>query len=86
MYSNKTDWFELWEQDKKSMAATMHRNLMADLEAGYNPMGDSIRRQLGEIARYEAGYDADMRHLADKTPEQVQHWCYMDMKRRGAIE
>ena len=39
-------WFPIWKQDKENILATMHRNLAADLDAGYSYTGQSVQKQL----------------------------------------
>ncbi len=46
MYNKETDYTELWVLDKQSVLTTMHKNLTADLEAGYDYFGKSIQNQL----------------------------------------
>lgn len=85
MRTAKQDWFHIWVMDKKSILETMIRNMHADIEAGYNPMGKSITGQLATITDYRARFDAEMMQLAEKDERKVQHWCYCDLLRRGAI-
>lgn len=80
-----TMWFNMWFEDKQSMMATMLKNMVADIEAGYNPMGDCITRQRKDIDQYKAEFDYQMEKLAEKDEQQAERWCYMDMKRRGVI-
>lgn len=85
-FTNSIDWFEMWEADIKSMLSTMYRNLVADLECGYDPMGASIARQKEEIADYEKRYHAALDNMVFMTEEQTNKWCFFDLKKRGAIE
>ena len=78
-------WFEIWFEDKQSMMKTMHRNMVADLEAGYNPKGRSILKQAYELAEYEHGFDVQMDLFKNMEDKQVERWCYYDLKKRGAI-
>lgn len=80
-----TKWFEIWYEDKQSMISTMMRNMVADIEAGYNPTGLNIRKQRAEIDKYTSEFDFQMERLADKDEKAAERWCYMDLKRRGAI-
>ncbi len=80
-----TKWFDMWYEDKQSMVSTMLKNMQSDIEAGYNPLGGCIRNQHMQIDRYMKEFDYQMEKLADKTEEQAERWCYMDLKRRGAI-
>lgn len=79
-------WFKIWFDDKKSIIATMYENLASDLDAGYDPFGCSITTQRREIDEYTQKFDAEMRALQEKDKQHVEHWCYYDLKRRGAID
>ena len=81
----KQNWFNIWYDDKQSMLSTMMRNMNADIEAGYNPMGNSIRRQLAQIRQYAEQFDLEMQEFRTMDEAKIQHWCYYDLKRRGAI-
>lgn len=81
----KQDWLELWIADKQSMVDTMVRNMVADLNAGYDYYGRSITRQRETIEGYKKEFDLQMKALGLMDQNKVQHWCYMDLKRRGAI-
>ena len=78
-------WFEIWFADRQSMIETMIRNLVSDIEAGYNPAGACIMRQNAEIAAFKARFDSDIEHLKEMTEKQAEHWCFLDLKKRGAI-
>ena len=43
--SDRNDWFELWFEDKQCMINIMICNMQADLDAGYDYFGNSIRKQ-----------------------------------------
>ena len=81
----KMDWFKLWVEDKESIINTMVRNMTADLEAGYSYFGQSMVRARQELADYKAKYDADLDKIADMEPNKVQHWCYIQLLKAGAI-
>jgi len=49
MATERTDWFEIWCEDKQNILNTMARNMAADLEAGYDFFGNSIQRQIREM-------------------------------------
>lgn len=80
-----TKWYEIWYEDKRCMIGTMLRNMVADIEAGYNPVGDNIKSQRRAIDMYEQEFDFQMERLAEKDEKQAERWCYMDLKRRGVI-
>ena len=81
----KMDWFKIWHEDKESVIDTMVRNMASDLEHGYDYYGKSIREQREEIDRYKQEFDRQMKALGLMEESKVQWWCYMDLKRRGAI-
>lgn len=78
-------WFDIWFEDKQSMLDTMRRNLQADLDAGYNPSGYSIRKQTVDMETYKRGFDVQMDLFKNMEDAQVNRWCYYDLKKRGAI-
>lgn len=84
-YDKSVDWAEMWEQDKTAILKTMYRNMNADLECGYNPMGNAIQNQKSAIAEYEREIHAAWDRFVYMTEEQVNKWCFYDMKKRGAI-
>ena len=79
------DWFPLWHEDKQSILETMVRNLQADLNAGYDYLGSPATSQRQNIEAYKAQMDEEMKAFRTMTDSQVSHWCFYDMKRRGAI-
>ena len=79
-------WFTIWEQDKKNILSAMHRNLAADLDAGYNYTGQSIQKQLADIDEYKHEFDEQLMSFVGKSNKEIEDWCYWDLKRRGAIE
>lgn len=81
----KNSWFEMWCADYDSLIMTAMKNLKADLDAGYNPNGASIQRSRETITEFEKRYMNGLEKFKSMTPAQVQHWCHMDMKKRGAI-
>lgn len=84
MYIKETDYVEMWISDKQSIIATMICNMNDDINAGYNPTGNIIKREVEEISTYREKYDAELLALADR--KNPNYWCYLDMVRRGAIE
>lgn len=83
---DRSDWFDLWVEDKRSMLDTMARNLASDLnDGGYDFFGDCIQRQMSEISAYKEQFDTEMDSFKSMTEEAVNRWCFYDMKKRGAI-
>lgn len=78
-------WFKMWLEDKECILATMMRNMASDLEAGYDPMGHSIRKQRVDIEEYQMDIDRTMDMFKDMEEKAVNRWCYYDMRKRGVI-
>ena len=85
-YSRKINWFEIRENYLKGVISSMYRNLSADLDCGYSPFSKCIREQKELIAEYERKYTEDLANFRTMTDEQINHYCYYDLKMRGAIE
>lgn len=83
--NERTDWLDIWCEDRQCMLNTMTRNMVADLDAGYDYFGNSITRQRAMIEEYKRETDDQMEAFKFMNDEQVNHWCYIDLKRRGAI-
>lgn len=79
-------WQSMWIDDKQSMIAIMYGNLHSDLDAGYNPLGDAVKRQLDDIRDYVARYEQELMKLADMDNVHAERWCKFDLIRRGATE
>lgn len=82
----KGEWFEIWFDDKKSILDTMTRNMVSDLAAGYDYFGASITRQQVEINFYKVNFDYEVEMLKNMKEKDADRWCYMDLKKRGAID
>ena len=78
-------WFEMWFEDKQMILETMKKNLVADLQAGYDPSGIIIARQKVAIEDYQRRFDAQVDKFKDMEDAKVNKWCYYDLKKRGAI-
>ena len=85
-YMDYDSWFEFWYMDKKEILSCMHRNMAADIDAGYNPMGKSIRSQIDTIREYENSINAQLDKFVSMDEKQVEKWCYYDCLKRGAID
>lgn len=83
---NKDEWFKIWDEDQRSLVSTMFRNLSSDIDAGYNPFGESIKNQKEEIRKFEANYKSQLMKFAAMQENEVDRWCFYDLKARGAIE
>ena len=84
--TDRENWFDIWFEDKKGMISTMVRNMAADLENGYDYFGSCIRFQQEAIMAYQNQFDNEMDTFKTMTDEQVNRWCFYDMKKRGVIE
>lgn len=85
-FDKNTDWLEMYVSDRESMQDTMIRNMSADLNAGYNYFGECIKRQRAEIDAFRAKFDAVLDMFKGMTDDAVQHWCFYELKKLGAIE
>lgn len=85
MATERTDWFEIWCEDKQNIMNTMARNMAADLEAGYDFFGNSIQRQIKDMEAYRDAFNAEMDKIAEMEPSRVNHYCYVKLKKSGAI-
>lgn len=86
MFKGRNDWFEVWYYDKKCIIATMVRNMVADLDAGYDYFGRCITMEREEIEAYNKEFDAQLEAFKSMDENAVNRWCYYDMVKRGAIE
>lgn len=84
--SDRIDWFELWQDDRECMLSTMIRNMAADLNAGYDYFGRCIINQREEIENYKKETESAFDLFKAMTEEQVNRWCFYDLKKRGVIE
>lgn len=80
-----TNWFELWCADWESLIETARQNMADDLAVGYNPNGASIQRSRAVIEEFENRYTDGLEKLKTLDEKQAERWCYLDMKKRGAI-
>lgn len=78
-------WFEIWFSDAQSVIETMIRNMKADIDAGYDPMGGCIRRQQEEITERQSSFNSQMDAFKNMDDAKVNRWCYYDLKKRGVI-
>lgn len=84
--TDSKEWFDMWFEDKKSIIAIMYSNMASDLSHGYDYFGKSIQTQKDEIARYEAQFEKELDSFKSMSDEEVNRWCFYDMKKRGAID
>lgn len=79
-------WFDIWQDDRECMLSTMICNMAADLNAGYDYFGKCIVNQRKEIENYKKETESAFDLFKTMTEEQVNRWCFYDMKKRGVIE
>ena len=84
-YRKSVDWFEMWNEDKRYILGLMHKNMASDIEAGYNPHGMSIQKQVDEIKAYDEAYSRQLLGLSAMDEDRANRWCYYDMVKRGVI-
>lgn len=85
MIASDMNWFDMWLQDRRDIANIMRKNMAADLDAGYDPKGHSIRKQIVDIEEYEMNTDRQLDMFKTMEDKAVNRWCYYDMKKRGVI-
>lgn len=83
---DRNDWFDVWFEDKNWIIDIMLHNMLDDLNVGYDYFGSSITRQKAELDAYKAQMDIEMDMFKGMTEEEVNRWCFYDLKKRGAIE
>ena len=79
-------WFEFWYSDKKAIITCMFHNMQSDIDAGYNPMGDCIKRQLSDISNYEYSINEQLDKFVSMDEKQIEKYCYFDLLKRGVID
>lgn len=84
--TDSKEWFDMWFEDKKSIISIMYSNMASDLAAGYDYFGKSIQDQKAEIQRYEDEFERQMDKFKSMSDDEVNRWCFYDMKKRGAID
>ena len=84
--TDSKEWFDMWFEDKKSIISIMYSNMASDLAAGYDYFGKSIQDQKAEIQRYEDEFERQLDRFKTMSEDEVNRWCFYDMKKRGAID
>lgn len=80
------EWFDIWFEDRKCILDIMIRNMLSDLDNGYDYYGKSIREQREMIDAYKAETDRALDMFKDMDENQVDRWCFYDLKKRGVID
>lgn len=83
--ANKMDWVQLWKDDREAIYETMKQNMIADLQAGYNPAGHCIRKQIVDIEEFQMRTERCLLNLKQMTDTEAKRWCYFELKKHGAI-
>ena len=83
-YSSAIDYLEIYTADRDSMLYTMVKNMQADLEAGYDYFGQSITRQRAQIDDFKRRFDSVLDMFKGMTEENVNRWCFYELKKLGA--
>lgn len=81
-----SEWIAMWNDYKRSVLVTMHENLTADLKAGYEAWGYSVRQSQAQIAEFTAKWEREITELARLDTEGKAHKCFEWLKKSGAIE
>lgn len=80
------NYIDMWFTYERSVIDTMCRNMKADLDAGYHAESTIIREQERDIAERQAQFEQEADMLREKSVNAANHWCYIDLKKRGVIE
>lgn len=83
--TDRKDWYNLWTEDKISMIQTMRNNLASDIKNDYNLLSMTIQKQIIDIVNYEKEYEKQFEKFSLMSDEEVNKWCYYNLKKRGAI-
>ena len=78
-------YFALWCKDQRSLQETRLRNMMADINAGYYPFGESISNQVGVLESHDMEYNHTFEMFSHMDIEDIDQWCKEDLVKRGAI-
>ena len=84
--TDRDDWFDLWFTDKQDILSTMHRNIQDDINAGWSFKSNAIQKQYEDINEYMTNFHEQMDRFYLLSDEEVNRWCFYDMKKRGVIE
>lgn len=83
--TDRDDWFQVWFEDAQSIISTMTRNMVADLEAGYDFFGKTIQKEKSELESYKENFDKVMDMFKGMEEKSVNRWCFYELKKKGAI-
>lgn len=85
-YTKGIDYISMFFADIESLIITGHRNLCADLEAGYSLDSKAIKFEKDFIADCEKRRADAAERFKTMTDEEANRWAYYDLLKRGAIE
>ena len=82
----KGEWFSIWEDDRRWIENIMIENMKADLDAGYSYYGKSMIEQREMIDKYHKETMDTYEMFKTMQDNEVDRWCFYDLKKRGAID
>lgn len=86
MYNRHTDYVGIWEDDTRAVIAQAYENIASDLRAGRDPLGKSIMINQLAIESMRSEYATIKAHLLTMPAEDVNHYLYKYLVKKGAIE
>ena len=84
--SGFNSWQDMLFSDKRTILATMARNMAADLDNGYDFFGTSIQRQIREMTVYANSIEALESEFNAMPEERRERYAFNLLKKSGAIE
>ena len=85
-YMDYESWFECWYSDSKNILAIMYSNMNSDIKAGYDVMGNTIKKELQEIEEYRAYINNTLDKFVSMDEKQIEKYCYFECLKKGCIE
>ena len=80
------EWFSIWEEDRRWIENIMIQNMQDDLNAGYDYFGKAIIEQREMIDEYHKETMNTYEMFKTMQDNEVDRWCFYDLKKRGAID
>lgn len=80
------DYMKMFIEYELGILKTMCRNLMDDLDAGYDYFSDNCRYQRDAIDRRRLVFENNLRDLKRMPESDAQEWCQSRLKSLGAID
>ena len=85
MYNKKINYFELLIEDRNMILNAMIANKDADIQAGYNPYGANIAKQLVNISDFKYSMQKEIEKIGMMDPKKANWYCYTTLVKNGAI-